>query len=52
MVDITENVFSSVYFFYDPLFKDFNVGTFGALVEIEYIVKFIIFRYYYLGFYI
>ncbi len=37
VVDITPQVLSSVYFFYDPEFEDYNLGTFGALVEIEYI---------------
>jgi arginine-tRNA-protein transferase len=36
VVDITSEVMSSVYFFYDPLFEEFNLGTFGALVEIEW----------------
>lgn len=56
VVDITENVLSSVYFFYDPLFEWLNFGTFGALVEIEYIQilnqYFPNFKYYYLGFYL
>lgn len=37
VVDITETALSSVYYFYDPIFEEFNFGTFGALVEIEYI---------------
>lgn len=34
VVDITEISLSSVYYFYDPIFEEFNFGTFGALVEI------------------
>ncbi|CAD8172090.1 unnamed protein product [Paramecium pentaurelia] len=56
VVDITETALSSVYFFYDPIFEEFNFGTFGALVEIEYIQLmnqyFPDFKYYYLGFYL
>jgi arginine-tRNA-protein transferase len=37
VIDITSEVLSSVYFFYDPMFEDLNVGTFGALLEIEWI---------------
>lgn len=34
VVDITSEVLSSVYFFYNPILEDLNMGTFGALVEI------------------
>lgn len=56
VVDIADNAMSSVYFFYDPAFEPYNFGTFGALVEIEFIqiltTYFPDFKYYYLGFYI
>ena len=37
VVDIVENCLSSVYFFYDPDYEEYNLGTIGALIEIEYI---------------
>ena len=47
---------SSVYFFYDSNYKDYSLGVYGGLKEIEYIQEmqkiFPQFKYYYLGFYI
>ena len=47
---------SSVYYFYDPAYLDYNIGTVGALIEIEWIKRmsryFPEFKYYYMGYYI
>lgn len=34
VVDIVEDGLSSVYFFYDPEFKDYRLGVFSSLIEI------------------
>ena len=57
VIDITNTVVSSVYFFYDPSLKFINLGMIGALKEIEYIKmvqsKFDKeLKYYYMGYYI
>jgi arginine-tRNA-protein transferase len=56
VVDILPGGMSSVYFFYDHTFKEYRLGVFSSLLEIEYIKYlnkiFPEFRYYYMGFYI
>ena len=56
MVDIVPTGLSSVYFFYDPEYKDHRLGVFSSLIEIEYVrylsKVFPEFKYYYMGFYI
>jgi arginyl-tRNA--protein-N-Asp/Glu arginylyltransferase len=56
VVDMLPGGFSSVYFFYDHSFKEYRLGVFSSLVEIEYIKylnkAFPEFKYYYMGFYI
>jgi len=56
VVDITPVCLSSVYFFYDPDYKDLSMGVVGAIKEIEYVQEmhkyFPDFKYYYLGYYI
>ena len=56
VVDILPEALSSVYFFYDPDYKNLRLGTISSLKEIEYIQEmqkfFPQFKYYYLGFYI
>lgn len=56
VVDILPHGLSSVYFFYEPKYKDLRLGVFSSLIEIEYIrwlsVSFPEFKYYYMGFYI
>lgn len=56
VVDILPNSLSSVYFFYDPDYRKFSLGVYGALKEIEYIKKmkekYTNFKNYYLGYYI
>ncbi len=37
VVDIFEDCMSSVYFFYDPIYKKLSLGVIGALIEIEFI---------------
>lgn len=34
VVDLVPNGLSSVYFFYDPEYKDYRLGVFSALIEI------------------
>lgn len=47
---------SSVYYFFEPELMDLNLGTVGALIEIEWMKRmsefFPEFKYYYMGFYI
>lgn len=52
--DILPTGFSSVYFFYDPEMNPWNIGTWSAVKEIEWIRERAhpVFRYYYMGFYI
>jgi arginine-tRNA-protein transferase len=56
VVDFMPQGLSSVYFFYDHTFKEYRLGIFSSLVEIEYIKylnkAFPDFKYYYMGFYI
>ncbi|MFN3604868.1 MAG: hypothetical protein ACK4UJ_09180 [Leptonema sp. (in: bacteria)] len=51
ILDLVEDAYSSVYFFYDPDFYDYSLGTFSILLEIE-IAKLYNLKYYYLGYYI
>ncbi len=51
ILDIVEDAYSSVYFFYDPDFQKYSIGTFSILLEIE-IAKLYNLNYYYLGYYI
>jgi arginine-tRNA-protein transferase len=56
VVDFIDDGLSAVYYFYDPSFKEFRLGVFSSLIEIEYIrwmrLSFPEFRHYYMGFYI
>jgi arginyl-tRNA---protein transferase len=56
VVDITQYTLSSVYFFYDPEYKNLSLGVVGGIKEIEYVKEmnkyFPEFKYYYLGYYI
>lgn len=56
VVDIFRECMSSVYYFYDPAYLEYNIGTVGALIEIEWIKRMSLyfpeFNYYYMGFYI
>ena len=51
ILDRLENALSSVYFYFDPAFAAYSLGTFSALCEVELARKWG-FRYYYLGYYI
>jgi arginine-tRNA-protein transferase len=37
VVDILPHGLSSVYFFYDPQYRKYSLGVYGALREIEFI---------------
>lgn len=37
VVDLTSEALSSVYFFYDPDYKNYSLGVIASLYEIEYI---------------
>lgn len=37
VVDVLPESLSSVYFFYDPKYRKYSLGVYGALKEIEYI---------------
>ncbi len=37
VIDLFKEGLSSVYFYYDPSFRHFNIGTISSLYEIEYI---------------
>lgn len=39
VVDYTPNVFSSVYFLYNPKYEFLSPGVFGAVREIEYVKR-------------
>lgn len=56
VVDMVDDGISSVYFFYDPAYKEYRLGVFSSIIEIEYVrwmrLSFPEFRYYYMGFYI
>lgn len=56
VVDFTSKALSSVYFFYDPIYKPLKLGVIGAIKEIQFIkdlsTKFPEFQYYYLRYYI
>lgn len=56
VIDVVEEGLSSVYFFYDHTYKEYRLGVFSTLMEIEYIryisKAFSEFKNYYLGFYI
>jgi len=56
VVDIFPQCLSSVYFFYEPEYKNLSLGIIGAIKEIEYVQEmqkyFPSFKYYYLGYYI
>lgn len=39
VLDYTPNVLSSVYFMYDPKYEFLSPGVFGAVREIEYMLK-------------
>jgi arginyl-tRNA--protein-N-Asp/Glu arginylyltransferase len=51
ILDITESGLSSVYFYWDPDFASFGLGTFSVLKEIE-LTKSLGLPYYYLGYYV
>jgi arginine-tRNA-protein transferase len=54
VVDVLPESLSSVYFFYDPRYRKYSLGVYGALREIEFVKQKLVqgMRYYYLGFYI
>uniref|UniRef100_A0AAR5PJA0 Arginyl-tRNA--protein transferase 1 n=1 Tax=Dendroctonus ponderosae TaxID=77166 RepID=A0AAR5PJA0_DENPD len=56
VIDILPGCLSSVYFFYDPDYRDLTLGTYGSLREIQLVLdlqnKIPNFKYYYMGFYI
>jgi len=56
VIDIVPSGLSSVYFFYDPKYKENRLGVFSSIIEIEYIrymqLSFPEFKNYYMGFYI
>ena len=39
MFEITPETFNSTQFAYDPQFKFLNMGTFGALMELQLMAK-------------
>jgi arginine-tRNA-protein transferase len=49
--DLIEDYWSSVYFFYDPDYSKFSLGTFSILLEIELAKRYNA-NYYYIGYYI
>jgi arginine-tRNA-protein transferase len=51
IVDRLEHALSTVYFYFDPAFADYSLGTFSALYEIELARRWGM-RHYYLGYYI
>ena len=56
VVDMLPHGLSSVYFFYEPSYKEYRLGVFSSLIEIEYVrwlgLTFPEFKHYYMGFYI
>lgn len=52
MIDVLPNSVSSVYFFYDPLYRKYSLGVYGVLKELDYMKSMKNLKYYYLGFYI
>ncbi|CDW88491.1 arginyl-trna--protein transferase 1 [Stylonychia lemnae] len=56
VIDITPNVLSSVYLYYNPKFEFLSPGVFTAVREIEYVQRIMEvfdpeFKYYYMGYY-
>jgi arginine-tRNA-protein transferase len=49
--DVSHNALSSVYYYFDPAERSRSLGTFGAMVEIDYARKHAI-PFYYLGYWI
>lgn len=37
VVDMVDEGLSSVYFFYDPKYKEHRLGVFSSIIEIEYV---------------
>nr|XP_022916865.1 arginyl-tRNA--protein transferase 1 isoform X2 [Onthophagus taurus] len=56
VIDILPRCVSSVYFFYDPDYRNLTLGTYGSLREVEFTQelnkKLPDLKYYYMGFYI
>ncbi|CAH0775865.1 unnamed protein product [Bemisia tabaci] len=56
VLDILPKCVSSVYFFYDPDYKDLTLGTYGSLREVMFVRSLQAFspslRFYYMGYYI
>ncbi|XP_060521349.1 arginyl-tRNA--protein transferase 1 isoform X2 [Cylas formicarius] len=56
VIDVLPKCVSSVYFFYDPDYRDLTLGTYGSLREVQFVQslhsKIADLRYYYMGFYI
>lgn len=56
VIDILPSCVSSVYFFYDPDYRDLTLGTYAALREISFVKSLTKYtptlRYYYMGYYI
>lgn len=56
VLDLTPNVLSSVYLYYNPKYEFLRPGTFSAVREIEYVLRIAEvfnpeFKYYYMGLY-
>lgn len=51
ILDHVEDALSSVYFYFDPAYADFGLGTYSALLEITLAQQWGL-EYYYLGYYI
>jgi len=34
---MTDDGLSSVYYFYDPQYKEYRMGVFSSIIEIEYV---------------
>ena len=37
VVDMMDDGLSSVYYFYDPKYKEYRLGVFSSIIEIEYV---------------